>query len=203
MLKKWTTTALLIIISLLLIVIAYLLYNGQKNSNSSENTSVSTSTVSSKSSNQKDDNFLSTEKVRNIFTQRYENTVITSIEFDKTLLSTSYEITGVDNDTEYSLKINAETGKVISHNKEVLDTDEKSGVEKKNKAIDFDKIISLEDAISKAKSSLKEEGSVNDWSLEKDDNTTQWDIVIKTSDNNVSIKIDGNSGQIIDKEVDD
>ncbi|CAM3111513.1 PepSY domain-containing protein [Leuconostoc rapi] len=207
MFKKWTTTALLIIISLLLIVIAYLLYNGQKNispsTQSSEQTSVSTSTNSSGKSDKNDNNFLSVDKVRNIFNQRYENTTITSIEFDKTLLSTFYDITGVDNDTEYSLKIHADTGKVISHDKESLDTDEANGIEKKSKAIDFVNIIPLENAVTKAKQSAKKNGSVKSWSLEKSDSITQWEIVLNTDSDDISVKINAQNGQVLEQETDD
>jgi len=207
MLKKWITAALLITISLLLIIIAYLLYSGQQNDSnsapsSSSSLAQSTSSSNSPSSSKTDGNLLSLDKIKSIFYQRYNGTSITSIEYEKTLFSKYYEITGVDDDTEYTLKINSDTGKVISHNKETLDADEANGVEKQQKAINFDEVISLKDAISKAENSAGD-SSVEGWSLDKEDGTTQWEIALKTSNGNVSIKIDAKSGQVLDQETDD
>ena len=130
MFKKWLTTILLIIISLLLATIVYLFYFSQNNNNTSKrtDTSVSVSSSSSNSSNQSSKDkqpLLSVNKITSIFFKRYPNTAITSIELEKNLLSTDYEINGVDDNTEYTLRIHADTGKIISHNTEQLDADEK------------------------------------------------------------------------------
>lgn len=202
MLKKWLTTVLLIIITLLLVTIAYLLYSNHNNINTSRSTDSSFDTSSSSKSSSNDDDLLSLAKIRSIFYKRYPNTAITSIELEKNLLSTHYDITGVDDNTEYTLKIHADTGKVITHNKEQLDADEKNGTAKNNEAIAFDNIISLDSVVNKAKDAAGD-GSLNGWSLEKDDGRTYWEISLKDGNNNVAVKLDANSGQVIEKDEDD
>lgn len=207
MFKKWLTTILLIIISLLLATIVYLFYFSQNNNNTSKrtDTSVSVSSSSNNSSNQssKDNQpLLSVNKITSIFFKRYPNTAITSIELEKNLLSTDYEINGVDDNTEYTLRIHAATGKIISHNTEQLDADERNGISKNNEAIDLDNIISLNNAVAKAKSSAGD-GSLNGWSLEKDDNRTYWEIIIKIGTNNTAVKVDAQTGEVLEIDNDD
>lgn len=208
MLKKWLTAVLLVIISLLLATIAYLLYANQNHDNASRKNSTSISVSSSNNSSSrssKDDNrLLSVNKLANIFYKRYPDTSITSIELEKNLLSSTYEINGVDDNTEYTLKIHADTGKVISHSKEQLDSDEKNGILKNSESIDFDNIISLNNAVDKAKNAANGNGgSLNGWSLEKDDQQTYWEIILKNANNHTSVKLNAQTGKVLEIENDD
>lgn len=208
MLKKWLTAVLLVIISLLLATIAYLLYANQNHDNASRKNSTSISVSSSNNSSSrssKDDNrLLSVNKLANIFYKRYPDTSITSIELEKNLLSSTYEINGVDDNTEYTLKIHADTGKVISHSKEQLDSDEKNGILKNSESIDFDNIISLNNAVDKAINAANGNGgSLNGWSLEKDDQQTYWEIILKNANNHTSVKLNAQTGKVLEIENDD
>ncbi|MGO0154382.1 PepSY domain-containing protein [Leuconostoc mesenteroides] len=201
MLKKWLTTVLLAVITLLLIIIVYLLYSNHNNTNTLRRTDTAFN-ASSSNENSSNDDLLSLAKIRSIFYKRYPNTSITSIELEKNLSSKHYDITGVDDNTAYTLKIHADTGKVIAHNTEQLDADEKNGTTKNNDAIAFDNIISLESAVNKAKD-VAGGGSLNEWSLEKDDGRTYWEVTLKDENSDVTVKLDASNGQVIEKDEDD
>lgn len=98
-----------------------------------------------------------------------------------------YEIDGKKENTEYKLVLDANTGD-IKEQKEEEDSD-KEAVE----AIDFESIISLEEAMGKALTG-QEDAKVLEWSLSTDDGKTKYEFDIDNGDDK---EVDALTGDII------
>ncbi|KRL02176.1 hypothetical protein FC81_GL000939 [Liquorilactobacillus capillatus DSM 19910] len=134
----------------------------------------------------------------------YPNTDITSIELDTTLGKYYYEIEGVDNDKEYSLKVDALNKDISEKKQEQLDNDEKNGTKRNEDKLNLDNLISVKKAATVAE---KEAGSGRavEWSLDKDMDTTYWEVKVKDGKGNqhVEVKVNAQTGKVLAKETDD
>lgn len=97
-----------------------------------------------------------------------------------------YEIDGKKENTEYKLVLDANTGDIKEQKEEDSD---KEAVE----AIDFESIISLEEAMGKALTG-QEDAKVLEWSLSTDDGKTKYEFDIDNGDDK---EVDALTGDII------
>lgn len=145
---------------------------------------------------------VSVEGAIKAYNEAYPNTSITSLDLDPSFGIYYYEIKGVDDSKEYEVKINAETGELKKEREETLDQDEQNGVEKKNEALELKDILSIEDVSKIAEDSVGE-GTANEWSLERDLSLTYWEVKVQTSNKEITVKINAQTGDILEKELDD
>lgn len=145
---------------------------------------------------------VSAEGAIKAYNEAYPNTSITSLDLDPSFGIYYYEIKGVDDSKEYEVKINAETGELKKEREETLDQDEQNGVEKKNEALELKGILSIEDVSKIAEDSVGE-GTANEWSLERDLSLTYWEVKVQTSNKEITVKINAQTGDILEKELDD
>ncbi|MBM7689774.1 lysis protein [Enterococcus ureilyticus] len=132
----------------------------------------------------------------------YPNTAVTSLDLDPSFGIYYYEIKGVDDSKEYEVKIHAETGELTKDREETLDQDEQNGVEKKNEALDLTKLKSLDEA-SKIAQDTVGEGTAIEWSLERDLSITYWEVKVQAGKKEVSVKINAQTGDVLEQELDD
>ncbi|OJG98514.1 hypothetical protein RV18_GL002937 [Enterococcus termitis] len=142
------------------------------------------------------------EEAIKAYQEAYPDTVITSLDLDPSFGTYYYEIKGVDDSKEYEVKINAETKELKKEREETLDRDEQNGVEKENEALDLTKLKSLDD-ISKIAVDNVGEGQAVEWSLEKELSTTYWEVKVQSGKQEVSVKINAQTGVVLEKELDD
>lgn len=160
------------------------------------NTSTEASTI-----NTSEEFAISLSEAINSYQKQYPNTDITGIDINNKFGTYYYEITGVDNNTEYEVDVNVTTGEFRLDREEALDHDEKNGVERKQEKLDLDNLLSLSEINSIA---LKEaDGIITEWSLEKELSTTYWEISIRNEHQEISVLIDAQSGNVLETEVDD
>ncbi len=145
---------------------------------------------------------VSVEDAIKAYNEAYPNTSITSLDLDPSFGIYYYEVKGVDDSKEYEVKINAETGELKKEREETLDQDEQNGVEKKNEALELKDILSIEDVSKIAEDSVGE-GTANEWSLERDLSLTYWEVKVQTSNKEITVKINAQTGDILEKELDD
>ena len=100
-----------------------------------------------------------------------------------------YSIEGFKDGKEYQLKIN-NNGKILE---EKIEDDD----DKKKLAIDFTKIISVEDAWEKSLEGLAEDVKVKEYELKIEDGKVVYDIEL---DNGKDVKIDATTGDIIKRD---
>lgn len=145
---------------------------------------------------------VSVEDAIKAYNEAYPNTSITSLDLDPSFGIYYYEIKGVDDSKEYEVKINAETGELKKEREETLDQDEQNGVEKKNEALELKDILSIEDVSKIAEDSVGE-GTANEWSLERDLSLTYWEVKVQTGNKEMTLKINAQTGDVLEKELDD
>lgn len=145
---------------------------------------------------------VSLEKVTTAFEKKYPEAKITSLQLDTDFGRYFYEIEGVDQQKEYQVEVNAETGEFTKEKVETLDADEQNGVKMQEEALDLTNIISREQAKTLAEKEAKV-GQATDWKLEKELGITYWEVKVKEGQQKIEVKIDAHSGKILTTERDD
>ena len=145
---------------------------------------------------------VSLEKVTTAFEKKYPEAKITSLQLDTDFGRYFYEIEGVDQQKEYQVEVNAETGEFTKEKVETLDADEQNGVKMQEEALDLTNIISREQATTLAEKEAKV-GQATDWKLEKELGITYWEVKVKEGQQKTEVKIDAHSGKILTTERDD
>lgn len=134
------------------------------------------------------EDILSLEEVVDIYMGEYPNAQIQKVDFDKNFGDWTYEITGVSENREYDVEINAVSGDIIKADEDDVDDDA---------YLAFDTIITPEEAIEIAKTALAEEAAVLEgWELDVDDTRTKYDIEFEGS--NRDVKLDAETGEVIE-----
>lgn len=177
----------------------------QDNSTSSQSTSQSSHSQSS-SSQATDKAALSQVKVSvataiKQFNQTFANTDITGISVEKELGTYQWDIEGVDDNQEHSLKINAQTGKVLSKHSEALDADEANGSERQE-ALKLDQLVSLQRAVKIAQGSVKDQ-TPTEASVDKESGQTYWEVQFEHQGTETSVKLNAQTGKVLEVEHDD
>lgn len=145
---------------------------------------------------------VSLEKVTTAFEKKYPEAKITRLQLDTDFGRYFYEIEGVDQQKEYQVEVNAETGEFTKEKVETLDADEQNGVKMQEEALDLTNIISREQATTLAEKEAKV-GQATDWKLEKELGITYWEVKVKEGQQKIEVKIDAHSGKILTTERDD
>ena len=145
---------------------------------------------------------VSLEKVTTAFEKKYPEAKITSLQLDTDFGRYFYEIEGVDQQKEYQVEVNAETGEFTKEKVETLDADEQNGVKMQEEALDLTNIISREQATTLAEKDAKV-GQATDGKLEKELGITYWEVKVKEGQQKIEVKIDAHSGKILTTERDD
>ena len=145
---------------------------------------------------------VSLEKVTTAFEKKYPEAKITSLQLDTDFGRYFYEIEGVDQQKEYQVEVDAETGEFTKEKVETLDADEQNGVKMQEEALDLTNIISREQATTLAEKEAKV-GQATDWKLEKELGITYWEVKVKEGQQKIEVKIDAHSGKILTTERDD
>ncbi|WP_373712089.1 PepSY domain-containing protein [Jeotgalibaca porci] len=158
------------------------------NDTTTETSSVTEDTGVVDNSTTATEDILSLEEVVDIYMGEYPNAQIQKVDYDKDSGDWTYEITGVSENREYEVEINAVSGAIIKVDEDDVDDDA---------YLAFDTIITPEEAIEIAKTALAEEADVLEgWELDVDDNRTKYDIEFEGS--NRDVKLDAETGEVIE-----
>lgn len=136
------------------------------------------------------------------YQQAFPNSDITGISLEKQLGTYQYEVEGVGDSKEYSLKLDAKTAAVTSKKSEALDADEANGVERKADALNLDNLISVNEAVQKAQSQAKNQPAT-EISLDREASQTYWDVQFESQGQETSVKVNAQSGKVLATERDD
>lgn len=158
------------------------------NDTTTETSSVTEDTGVVDNSTTATEDILSLEEVVDIYMGEYPNAQIQKVDYDKDSGDWTYEITGVSENREYEVEINAVSGAIIKVDEDNVDDDA---------YLAFDTIITPEEAVGIAKTALAEEAAVLEgWELDVDDNRTKYDIEFEGS--NRDVKLDAETGEVIE-----
>lgn len=145
---------------------------------------------------------ISADEAIKAFQKTYPDASVTSLDLDTSFGTYYYEVKGVDDSTEYEVKIHGETGELTKEREEKLDADERNGVERDNEALSLDGIMSIDKAAAIALKVVGK-GEAMEWSLERELSTTYWEVKIVNGRSETSVKLDAKTGDILETELDD
>lgn len=136
------------------------------------------------------------------YQEKHPNSDITGIDIDQSLGKYVYEIEGMDDNNEYKLKFDATTKDVLEDRSEMLDADEQNGIERNQEKLDLTNLLDLNQATQAAQNEVTN-GQIESWAIDKENNTTYWEVNFRVDHQEVSVKLNAQSGAILEKEVDD
>ncbi|AWV73594.1 PepSY domain-containing protein [Latilactobacillus curvatus] len=141
------------------------------------------------------------EKARELYAKQYPASDLTEVELKQWGNQMFYELTGMNDNEELHMHVDARTGVTSRLSKEALDADEQNGVERHQKQLAFDQLLTPQQALQKAQQYFT--GNVIKWSLEKDDGRTVWEVEGHQKQQKMQVKLDAETGALLEKEMDD
>ncbi len=136
------------------------------------------------------------------FDNEYPDAEVTSVDLEEKMGSFYYNIEGVDDDNEYEINVNAETKRVHKDRPESLDNDEKGGVKREEDAIDRSNLLTIEKTAELAIAEVGG-GQAYEWELDKDMNITYIEVKVRDGNTKTEVKLDAQSGEVLEVDVDD
>lgn len=171
--------------------------NGSKETTSSKSSSNNSSTDSLQNKNFD----MSYEDAVSAFKDKHSDAEISGVELEKNLGKYVYTIEGISNDNEYEMKFNAETKEQMSDETDKLDQEDAGGVEKENEKLNLNGIKTPKEAMDKAISS--QAGDVTSWNIERELDTTYYEVTVKQDNNKYDIKLNAKTLEVLQTEQDD
>ncbi|EAG9219271.1 hypothetical protein CW834_09235 [Listeria monocytogenes] len=175
-----------------------------KSSNNSKNETTSSKSSNNESSSDSLQNKsfdMSYEDAINAFKDKHSDAEISSVELEKSLGKYVYKVDGISNDNEYEMKFDAETKEQLSDETDRLDREDAGGVEKENEKIDLNGIKTPKEAMDKAVS--EQSGDVTSWKIERELDTTYYEVTVKQDNNKYEIKLNAKTLDVLQTEQDD
>ncbi|MGG5368748.1 PepSY domain-containing protein [Enterococcus sp. AZ196] len=173
-------------------------------SNSSSTSSQKSSQTSqSQSSSETSTNFkVSVDDAIKSYQEAYPDSDITSIDLETSFGKYLYKIEGVDDNKEYEVRVDADTKDVSKEREENLDMEDKDGVKRKEDKLDLENLLSIEE-VSDIATKQVGSGKATDWSLDKEMGTTYWEVKVLDGHKETEVKINAQSGEVLESETDD
>jgi len=131
----------------------------------------------------------------------YPNTTIAEITLEKSRGAYHYNIEGVDDNTEFEIRINAMTGEAQKMPENQLDRDERNGAKKANEALNLDGIKTISE-ISEIAIIRVGSGSAVEWSLDREHGVTYWTVDINANGAKHEVEINAQTNEILSVERD-
>ena len=130
-----------------------------------------------------------------IFIEKYDGAKVYQVQYDGGYREDYYKVEGSDSENEYELKLRKDSGEEVDADKELFD-DVEDDIEI-TKA-DVEKISSL---IDKAKNEASANATVEEWTLETDDNRLVFEIEFEEEGlSDLEITYDFESEEVIEKD---
>ncbi|EAG1710628.1 hypothetical protein BBW87_08380 [Listeria monocytogenes] len=203
MYKKLATVGVAV---LLVVALSACSFNDDKDTSSNNSKNETTSSKSSNNESSSDSlqnkSFdMSYEDAINAFKDKHSDAEISSVELEKSLGKYVYKVDGISNDNEYEMKFDAETKEQLSDETDRLDREDAGGVEKENEKIDLNGIKTPKEAMDKAVS--EQSGDVTSWKIERELDTTYYEVTVKQDNNKYEIKLNAKTLDVLQTEQDD
>ena len=154
------------------------------------------------SSQQNTDFKVSIEDAIKEYQKEYPDSDITSIDLETSFGNYFYKIEGVDDNKEYEVRVDADTKKVSKEREEELDMEDKEGVKRKEDKLNIDNLLSIE-KVSEIATENVGSGKATEWSLDKDMGITYWEVKVFDGQKETEVKINAQSGDVLETETDD
>lgn len=170
-----------------------------KTSASTENSTATGSTASPNTATQKIPTVTVAEAI-DTYQKEFPNSDITSIDLDSSFSKWYYQVEGVDDNKEYEVKIDAAKNTIKDSSDKRLDRDEQNGIKRAEDKLDLTNLAPLTEVTDIALTQA--DGTVTDWSLDKELNITYWSVSIENGKNETEVKINASTKEVIAVEQD-
>ncbi|MFV0558765.1 MAG: PepSY domain-containing protein [Enterococcus sp.] len=125
----------------------------------------------------------------------YSSTEVTSVELEASGGTYYYEISGENQSLEYEVKVNAQTGELTKEEEETRDDDD-------DDVLMTSGILTVEEAAKRAVETVGQ-GEAIKWELDDDDDVIHWEVDVQTGRSSTSVKLDAQTGNVLETELDD
>ncbi|MBB1062535.1 PepSY domain-containing protein [Limosilactobacillus fastidiosus] len=129
------------------------------------------------------------------FNKQFKNVKIDEIQLETKGNKFVYEISGSDNQKEYSADVNAKSGKVTNAHSEPANNGEQKN------HLNLDKLISRKKANQIAEKAAKK-GQGQSWTLENENGTPVWEVEVVNGKKSTEVKINAQSKKVLNVEQD-
>ena len=200
--KTWITIGLM---SLSAAVLVGCTTTTDNTTNQSSATIMSTTTSDGNTSLDSTENAMTTMSWQDavaVFQEKFPDTSITSISFDTSFGKWYYNIEGINETTEFELRIDPATGETSREEQQTLDKDEQNAAYRESEALDLEGVISIEEASQIALDAVGS-GEVTDLDLERELSVTYWKVTIEDRRKEYEVSIDARTKEVLTTERDD
>lgn len=200
--KTWITLGLM---SLSAAVLVGCTTTTDNTTNQSSTTITSTITSEGNTSLDSTENAMTTMSWQDavaVFQEKFPETSITSISFDTSFGKWYYDIEGINDTTEFELRIDPATGETSREEQQTLDKDEQNAAYRESEALDLEGVISIEEASQIALDAVGS-GEVTDLDLERELSVTYWKVTIEDGRKEFEVSIDARTKEVLTTERDD
>lgn len=200
--KTWITIGLM---SLSAAVLVGCTTTTDNTTNRSSTTIMSTTTSDGNTSLDSTENAMTTMSWQDavaVFQEKFPDTSITSISFDTSFGKWYYNIEGINETTEFELRIDPATGETSREEQQTLDKDEQNAAYRESEALDLEGVISIEEASQIALDAVGS-GEVTDLDLERELSVTYWKVTIEDGRKEFEVSIDARTKEVLTTERDD
>ena len=200
--KTWITIGLM---SLSAAVLVGCTTTTDNTTNRSSTTIMSTTTSDGNTSLDSTENAMTTMSWQDavaVFQEKFPETSITSISFDTSFGKWYYNIEGINETTEFELRIDPATGETSREEQQTLDKDEQNAAYRESEALDLEGVISIEEASQIALDAVGS-GEVTDLDLERELSVTYWKVTIEDGRKEFEVSIDARTKEVLTTERDD
>ena len=200
--KTWITIGLM---SLSAAVLVGCTTTTDNTTNQSSTTIMSTTTSDGNTSLDSTENAMTTMSWQDavaVFQEKFPDTSITSISFDTSFGKWYYDIEGINDTTEFELRIDPATGETSREEQQTLDKDEQNAAYRESEALDLEGVISIEEASQIALDAVGS-GEVTDLDLERELSVTYWKVTIEDRRKEYEVSIDARTKEVLTTERDD
>ena len=200
--KTWITIGLM---SLSAAVLVGCTTTTDNTTNQSSTTIMSTTTSDGNTSLDSTENAMTTMSWQDavaVFQEKFPDTSITSISFDTSFGKWYYNIEGINETTEFELRIDPATGETSREEQQTLDKDEQNAAYRESEALDLEGVISIEEASQIALDAVGS-GEVTDLDLERELSVTYWKVTIEDRRKEYEVSIDARTKEVLTTERDD
>lgn len=200
--KTWITIGLM---SLSAAVLVGCTTTTDNTTNRSSTTIMSTTTSDGNTSLDSTENAMTTMSWQDavaVFQEKFPDTSITSISFDTSFGKWYYDIEGINDTTEFELRIDPATGETSREEQQTLDKDEQNAAYRESEALDLEGVISIEEASQIALDAVGS-GEVTDLDLERELSVTYWKVTIEDRRKEYEVSIDARTKEVLTTERDD
>lgn len=136
-------------------------------------------------------NVITLDEALDVYWQEYPEAQIEGVDFDKDWGEWTYEITGVFDNREYEVEINAVNSEIMNVDEDDVDND--------NRYLNFDSIMDPQEAIDIARQEVAEDATLEGWNLDVDDdqNRPEYEIEFEGTDDR-DVTLHAETGDIIE-----